>query len=230
MSFTGDFELGLPSLTEAKASVDVESLHTRAEQLIGIITRAIPPKRADGEGDGYWVYSPDASVEHNFFAPIPFPTSRPGAVLEWDRLDSESLITTKGIIPKWFGTFRYSEQDKGNRAFLRYNTDYINLHGWDSTPDPHEVLLRKYVQIGVIVLDGIDEVSATLCSTDKSPSWEYVKMHQATRLLGIQTGLFNNPYERNYRPSLENIQQLRETAEHFFMELKILELLHSSKL
>ena len=230
MSFTGDFEFGLPSFTEAKASVDVELLHTRAEQLIGIITHAIPPKRIDGEGDGYWVYSPDASVEHNFFAPIAFPASRPDAVLEWNRLDSETLITTDGIIPKWFGTFQYYEKNKGNRAFLRYSTDYINLHGWDSTPEPHEVLLRKYVHVGVIVPDGIDEISAEFYSTDKALSWQYTKMHQATRLHGIQTELFNNPYEQDYQPSPDNIQQLRETAEHFFMELKILELLHSAKL
>lgn len=224
MSFTGDFERSLPNFMDTDPRVDVARLHTAAEQVISNITHAIPPKRVDGGGDGDWIYSPDAPAGLNFFMPIPLPTVRSGAVLHWDRLDGESVITTEGVIPKWFGTFHYHEDDERTRAFLRYDTSFINLHGWESTPDPHEIVIRKHVYVGMTILDSADEVSAGFTTLESVKRvWHFSKMHEAIPLYGAQTHDFSDPYDRDYRPTPVNLQRLREVAKHFFTELRVLE-------
>lgn len=226
MSYTGDFEASLPDLLATVPSDAHEGLHVSAEQLIASITRAIPPKRTDGEG-GYWDFSlPNENTRRSFFKPISLATTRSHTTLNWDNLYRDSLITCAGVVSAWLGIFQYSERDTGNRVDFRYNTSFSNLHDRDdpSLPGLDEVIIRKYVQMSIFVPDGIDTVEAFFTTNDLEPSvWRYGKMQEAIRREGERSGKYRDAWLHDYAPTPTNLETIRATARNFFMELKLLE-------
>ncbi len=226
MSYSGDFEATLPDFLDTVPYEAPERLHVSAEQIIASITRTIPPKRVDGEG-GYWDFSlPDENTLHSFFKPINLATSRATTTLNWDNLHSDSLITSAGVVSAWLGIFQYAERDTGSRVDFRYNTSFSNLHGRDDPrlPELDEVMIRKYVQMTIFVPDDIDTVEAYFTTNDPSPSvWKYGKMQEAIRREGERTGKYRDVWLSDYTPTSANLETIRATAQHFFMELKLLE-------